>query len=226
MDEIRRRVPGLGPVAFVELVQGLLGAEGTLLMPAFPFVGRQARHVAEHPVFDVERTASKAGLISEVFRRSPGVIRSRHPAASFAGWGRHAAELLEGHHLGSAFGPTSPFQLLGRFDGIEAGVGTHFYNTFSLLHAVEELDPALRQRVFEQAPRTMTIVDGAQRIPYQIHCLREDVERDYAGLGAALIADGTVHDLWRKGLHALTARADRLVQRCLELSRQGRYLRG
>ena len=39
MDEFSRRVPSLDPLKIIALLKELVGEEGTLLMPTFPFEG-------------------------------------------------------------------------------------------------------------------------------------------------------------------------------------------
>src|SRR2546428_9924553 len=41
MDAISRRVPGITPIKLIQILQKLLGTEGTLLIPTFPFQGLQ-----------------------------------------------------------------------------------------------------------------------------------------------------------------------------------------
>ena len=108
-SHIRRRVPDLSPQSLIALLQDLLGSQGTLLIPTFPFQGSQGEYADKNPRFDVQKTPSKVGVLTEVFRQTPGVIRSKHPTHPVGAWGRHARDILSTHHLGPTFGVTSPF---------------------------------------------------------------------------------------------------------------------
>ncbi len=219
MESIARRVPGLKPLALIRLVQDLLGEDGTLLMPTFPFRGRQRDYADRCQSFDVRRTPSQAGLVTEVFRRMPGVMRSLHPTHPLSGWGRHARELLAGHHLGTGFGLNSPMYRLREHGGIVVGVATRPRDTFTILHVPEELHPATRAWAYEREPRVMTIVDGARRIPYRLHVLRPDPERDRfeRALLNALLREGVVKRVIDGGLQCSMAHADRIIERALQL---------
>lgn len=67
-------------------------AEGLLLLPThtWQFIDQ------DHPVFDVRRSPCCVGILPELFRQRPGVVRSLHPTHSIAAYGRGAAEYLQG----------------------------------------------------------------------------------------------------------------------------------
>lgn len=219
MENIGRRVPGMKPVTLIRLLQERLGEDGTLLMPTFPFQGRQRDYADRCDSFDVHKTPSQAGLVTEVFRRMPGVVRSLHPTHPIAGWGRHAGDLLAAHHLGTAFGPNSPMYRLREYGGLVVGVGTRPGETFTILHVPEELHPTTWAYAFDPEPRAMTIVDGARRIPYRFHVLRADAERDSLEhrLLGALLKEGVISVVARRGLKCTVARADEVIERSLTL---------
>ena len=75
-------------------------------MPTFPFQGAQGAD--KYSRFDVQKTPSKVGILTEVFRQTQGVERSKHPTHPVAAWGLHANEIVSTHHLGPTFGVTSP----------------------------------------------------------------------------------------------------------------------
>jgi aminoglycoside 3-N-acetyltransferase len=219
METLGRRVRGLKPLTLIQLLQHRLGDEGTLLMPTFSFRGRQRDYADRYHAFDVRKTPSQSGLVTEVFRRMPGVARSLHPTHSIAGWGKHAADLVATHHLGTTFGPTSPMYKLGQQGGLVVGLGALPRNTFTILHVPEELHPGTRAWAYEEQPRAMTIVDGARRIPYRLDVLRADAGRDRfeQGLLRALLKEGVVRSGVVRGLPCSAARADRLIERARQL---------
>lgn len=97
--------------AVIELLQRGVGSGGTLVMPAYPMQGLSQSHLEQHPFFDCRRTPSKAGLLSEIFRRMRQVHRSLHPTHSVAAWGERAVELTTGHERSATpFDESSPFQ--------------------------------------------------------------------------------------------------------------------
>ena len=133
-----------GPLEVIRALQDLLGPEGTLLMPTMPFRGGAIEYARSDPVFDARHTVSQMGLITEVFRRSRGVVRSLHPTHSVAAWGRCAELMIAGHEQADTpCGRRSPYARLLEQDGkiLLAGVVDH---TLSFGYfVVEELAPRL-----------------------------------------------------------------------------------
>ena len=54
---------------------------------------------SSNPVFYVNETPSQTGVLSDLFWRRPGVLRSLHPTHSVAAWGHDAAEFIAGHEM-------------------------------------------------------------------------------------------------------------------------------
>ncbi len=90
-----------GAPAVVGALRDAVGTTGTLLMPTFSDPSPDGR-------FDLLRTPSRTGLLSETFRVTPGVARSRHPTHSVAAWGRGRDSLLAGHEDVAPLGVNSP----------------------------------------------------------------------------------------------------------------------
>ena len=87
------------PSDVIEVLKEAIGPRGLLMMPTIPFSGTAIDWARSHPLVDLRRTPSRMGLISEIFRRSPDVIRSVHPTHPVAAWGAQAAECVAGHPL-------------------------------------------------------------------------------------------------------------------------------
>jgi aminoglycoside 3-N-acetyltransferase len=127
------------PMDVIALLQEVIGPTGTVMMLTLPFTGTAVDYVRLKPVFDVRRTPSRMGLLSELFRRKSDVLRSVHPTHSVAVWGRSATELVHGHHLASTpCGAGSPFTRLLERRGKILLMGTDIA-VMTFYHAVEEL---------------------------------------------------------------------------------------
>jgi aminoglycoside N3'-acetyltransferase len=221
---VKRRVPNLTPQKLITMLQDLLGQEGTLLMPTFAFRGRQAHYVDTHTHFDVQKTPSSVGVLTEVFRKMPGVTRSYHPTHSVAGWGRHAKDLLSTHHLGSTFGVTSPFYRLRECDGLVIGLGRQYRYAFTITHVPEELNPRSREIAFDERLRKMMIVDGDLEFPYEFRVLRPGLPREYERISRVMRRDKILQYVSAKGLPCAVTRADPFLDRAMELAEQNNYI--
>ena len=105
-----------GPDGICDALQEAIGANGVLMMPAFTF---QVYHPGKKgAVFDTRETPSKTGILSETFRKRPGVLRSFDPCHSYCAWGKDAQKYVERHHLVPTIDPEeSPLALLWKEDG-------------------------------------------------------------------------------------------------------------
>lgn len=225
MNEIRRAAPAVDAISLIKLLQELIGEEGTLLVPTFPFSGYELDYVTTTDTFDVRRTPSQMGLMTEVFRRMPGVVRSLHPTHPVAGWGSRADEFLSQHHEGSTFGENSPFGKLAAAGGLVVGIGVGLFNGFTIIHSAEYLHDDVRVFAFSPDTRTMTVIDGERTFAYELRPLRPGLDRDLRGIQRSLLRDDTLRYTRRAGMLLATARADRFFDRSVELIANGTFYR-
>jgi aminoglycoside 3-N-acetyltransferase len=122
----------------IQVLQASVGPSGTILMPTIPFTGTSVEYATGAPVFDVQRTPSQMGIISELFRRMPGVHRSVHPTHSVAAWGENAEQLISDHFMAETpCGRCTPYGRLLAFAGKLLFLGTSI-EAMTFFHTVEE----------------------------------------------------------------------------------------
>ena len=127
------------PTEVIAVLQNAVGAGGAVLMPTLPFDGTAVEYARRQLVFDVRRTPSRMGLLTELFRRSAGVARSVHPTHPVAAWGRDAAALVEGHYAArTPCGEGSPYARLLERRGKILLMGTGI-GVLTFFHTIEEL---------------------------------------------------------------------------------------
>lgn len=115
----------------------------TLAMPAFR-MGSNSQ-VIEHyksgkNQFSVKETLSDMGMLSELFRRLPGVKRSFHPTHSICALGPLAEKLTGNHNLAdTTFGEGTPFDEMIKHRTIILGIGVKSENALTQIHVVEDI---------------------------------------------------------------------------------------
>ena len=168
-------------------------AEGLLLLPThtWRFINEENR------VFDVRRSPCCVGILPELFRHRPGVVRSLHPTHSMAAYGKGAAAYLEGEL--DANTPCTPG---GCYDRLRAAHGkvlllgvTHARNTF--IHSVEEV-LNVPNRLTDK-PMQMTVVDeaGAQHTVYMrrhYNAQQPHISEDFVKLEQAYLDCGAARN--------------------------------
>jgi aminoglycoside 3-N-acetyltransferase len=166
---------GEPPFALLETLRALVGDSGTLLMPTYTTSDVRTDVCKVDYLFDVNRSPTYTGIVSELLRRTPGAIRSAHPRHSIAGIGPRAAALLESHEFCyPADGIDSPFDRLRKLERawiLTLGLppaSTSFLNWFEDI-ALERspkavrADAALKQRVRTSDGSVIVVRDMERR---------------------------------------------------------------
>ncbi len=116
----------------VAILEDVVGPSGTLVMPAFNFGFCQGE------TFDIERTPSCTGSLSEYFRSLPGVSRTSCPPWHSVCIRGSMAEDLSQFKSGSSFGTGSVLNEIVRRDGRHLSIGCSFHDGVVHMHALEE----------------------------------------------------------------------------------------
>lgn len=116
-----------------------IGAKGTLLMVSMPYTGSSREYLEKTKVFDVNRTISMMGIISETFRRQKNVIRSLHPTHPILAFGPQANWFVHEHeNCLYPCGHGSPFEKLVQKDAKVLFFDAPF-TTFTFFHYLEHI---------------------------------------------------------------------------------------
>lgn len=125
----------------------------------------------DNPRFSVEASPSCVGILTELFRKRPGVIRSLHPTHSVAALGREAADFVEGaERYDTPCHRESPWGKLLDRNAVILLVGVDLKrNTF--IHGIEEwMD--IPGRLTDGHEALVTVLpDGTEiPVPSRRHC--------------------------------------------------------
>jgi aminoglycoside 3-N-acetyltransferase len=116
----------------------VIGNNGTLVMPAFPAMGYNYDYLQLNPVFNVNSTPSKMGIVTEVFRKMNGVKRSLHPTDSVCALGQRAEFITDSHfNQLTPYNVNSPFYKLCTLNAKIILLGVDF-NSLTNLHTLED----------------------------------------------------------------------------------------
>ena len=163
-----------------------VGPAGTVMLPTHTW----GTVNAVSPVFDVRRSPSIVGQITEAFRARPGALRGLHPTHSCSGIGPMTADLLRDHETQvTPCGSKSPYQRLMDCGGKIVFLGVTLYvNT--CFHACEEMAcvPWLFDR-FEML-YSVDYEDRRRPVPSRRHTL--GLARDFEKMESTLQAAGVL----------------------------------
>lgn len=140
------------------------GAAGTLVMPSYPFHSTHHDYLSRGPIFDVRRSPAAIGLMPEMFRRTPGVLRSLDPDFCVCARGAEA-EAIVGNEPAARdpFGPDSAYERMLQRGATLVGLGVSL-NTNSFIHVIDSRAGARYPGpVYEDREYLTTVIDTQGR---------------------------------------------------------------
>ena len=141
---------------FIEAV----GPTGHLLMVSLPYRSSSFLYLSKLKRFDVRKTPSMMGMLSELFRRRPGVLRSLSPTHPMLVYGPRAAWFVADHQsCRYPCGPGSPFEKL-----VSSDAKAVFYNTsfdaYTFFHYLEHLvSSEMPFSLYTETPFQVQVID-------------------------------------------------------------------
>lgn len=130
--------------------------EGLLMLPTHTW----KQMSEEYSLFDPETEPVCVGIIPELFRKRPGVVRSLHPTHSMAVYGKGAEEYIQGEENRGT--PCAPEGCWGRLREKKAKIlllgVTHARNTY--IHSIEESFGVPERFTEEPVPFQVKMPDG------------------------------------------------------------------
>jgi aminoglycoside N3'-acetyltransferase len=200
-----------------------VGPRGTLLFPTYP-QGTSIDWLERGETFDVRRTRSYMGALTELARRHSRARRSLHPTKSVCAIGPRAEALTCDHHRSPyPHGTRSPFYRLVEYGGKIVGLGVSTRN-LSFVHCVDDVvDETFPVRPYDRTVYEAACVDGrgrAVRVTTFAHDPRKMVH-DVPRYMDRYIPPAICRDLRFRGMVFFRADAKPLFDRMSDLARQG-----
>jgi aminoglycoside 3-N-acetyltransferase len=212
------------PNDLVEELISFCGKDRTLVMPAFVLGGRlyDKKKYFSTRAFEVNRTPSEMGLLTEVFRRTPGVMRSLHPTHSICAIGPLAEELTATHHLGSTrTGPGPPFEVMARRRTAIVGLGVEYYRCLTQTHTAEDILGDAFPVAFERVPFPVILIDSqGRKLQYSLTIPRTSRQLDNTFL-RSLIPQGALSEWSFRGTAMFATVAGAITECLVEAAKKG-----
>lgn len=211
----------------VGCLQEVVGKTGTLLMPTMPFSVSALDYVKQTEVTDLEVSPSAMGLVTEIFRRMPGVVRSKHPTHPVAAYGPLAEEMVRDHSsAGTPCGVNSPFNRLLDLQGKIVFLGTGI-EAMTFYHSVEELlEPQMPVSPFTADWFELKTRDAAGDISITWTRLYNPILSRHRDLNI-LLPELQKSGSWRAGQVGLVpvaaVKASEVLNTCLQMAASGRF---
>ena len=211
------------PVELIDAILEYLGSTGTLAMPAFPPEHLQVSGT----FFDSKKIPSGGGLVTEIFRRYPGVLRSINLNHSVCAIGQNAEFLTESHQFSStSWDENSPYYRLCEIQNayvVGLGVG-HRLKTATCLHCVESIlenEIVFYKNLFKENVQ-YSYAENDKTIG--LHSFRKRYGEIYTPRIAKYYSSEVLIEDTINGLDVYSIKADILINRAIELGRQGKTM--
>jgi aminoglycoside 3-N-acetyltransferase len=213
------------PGDVIETMLNVVGGDGHLLMMSIPYRGSSQRYAESDPLFDVVRTPSAVGLISEIFRRRADTYRSLSPLHPVVAHGPLAAWLVADHDKSAySCGKGTPFE---RF----LGVGGKFlffdapYGSLTFMHYVEHMfRDRLPVDLYDAAAVCIRVRDAAGRecsVRQFVFSEAARARRHFTPIEERLRADGLLREVRVGNTRLLSVAASDVVDCAARLIDQG-----
>jgi aminoglycoside 3-N-acetyltransferase len=205
------------------LIQHIIGPGGTVVFPTYPNHRISSyEYLLQGKVFDVRRTPSYTGILTEFARRQRGAVRSLHPTKSVCAIGPAASELTATHQLSPyPYDTCSPYYKLieggGRIIGL--GASTNYISFgYCVDDALKEKFPVrvYHDRVFEadcinyQGERVV--------VPTYAHDMNTTVHPDMPRWMKTYVSEAACRDLIVRGMRFFRADARKLFAEMMALA--------
>ncbi len=147
---------GYSPQDVILLLQDLVGEQGTLMLPYYPPMN-STEWAKKGMVFDMNTTKSGMGILTNVFKKMPGVVMSMHPTKAVCVWGKDAEYYAEGHENSTTpFYWDSPYGKFLKAGSKSLGLGI---KNIPIFHVFEDVILDIEKNEYYQGKYRLKLID-------------------------------------------------------------------
>lgn len=208
------------------LIQEVIGKDGTVLFPTYPNHDISSYEwLKQGNVFDVRRTPSYTGILTEFARRQRRSVRSLHPTKSVCAIGPGAREITETHNSSPyPYDTGSPYYKLIAGGGKIIGLGTTT-NYLSFIYCVDDaFKESFPVRVYHAEVIAAPCINYAGQhvtVETYAHDMSTTVHPDMPQWMQTNVSADACRDLTLHGMKFFRASAPKLFAEMMELAGRG-----
>jgi aminoglycoside 3-N-acetyltransferase len=210
----------------LSLLRRIVGPRGTLVFPTYPNHRISSyEYLLNGSIFDVRRTPSYIGLLTEFARRQPGAVRSLHPTKSVCAIGPLARDLTSAHQNSPyPYDSCSPYYKLIDCGAKIVGLGT-WTSRLSFAYCIaDKLKDDFPVRIYHDRVFAVPCVDykgETQIVETYAHNMGNIERHDAPAFMRNHIAIEVCADLVVEGMRFFRADARTLFDEMLILAKRG-----
>lgn len=199
----------------------------TVAMPTFflgsSFQAKEQYESGKH-LFDVRKTGSEMGLLSEIFRRTQDVKRSIHPTHSICALGPLADKLTRNHHLmETTFGEGTPFEEMTKYRTMILGIGAGRL-ALTQIHTTEDImKSSYPIRLYSDTIPVSCVDEFGNRLVYNLHIKNPDYTIDLKSF-RKILNDTKIIEWTYKGIPFFLTQAKIVTETLIEAAKNGQTI--
>lgn len=142
------------PLEAIELLQSIVTESGLIVMPFYPPLNSD-EWAKRDEIFDMLKTKSGMGVMTNVFSKMPDVYKSIHPTKAVCAWGNDAKYVTEGHEFSETpYFWGSPYGKLLNMGCKTLGLGV---DNNPIFHSIEDVLLDRENRLYLREPFLLNV---------------------------------------------------------------------
>lgn len=145
------------PQDVIKLLQSIVTEEGSIMMPYYPPIN-STEWAKSNNIFDMKLTKSGMGILTNIFSKMPGVVKSIHPIKAVCVWGKNANEIISNHENSTTpFYWDSPYGKYLKIHSKSLGLGL---KNIPIFHTFEDVLSESYDFYYQKKKYTLFIKNG------------------------------------------------------------------